>query len=87
MRKDAHALPIPQSPHHLPLLHTTTPLTTVQMRDTIESPSYEREEGERGDKDKKREKVNADHMSLLGEIQLWNLKADFELYRFTDESI
>jgi len=56
MRKDAHALPIPQSPHHLPLLHTTTPLTTVQMRDTIESPSYEREEGERGDKDKKERK-------------------------------
>ncbi len=57
------------------------------MRDTIESLFYEREEGERGDKDKKREKVNADHMSLLGEMQLWNLKADFELYRFTDESI
>lgn len=36
---------------------------------------------------KEREKVNADHMSLLGEMQLWNLKADFELYRFTDESI
>lgn len=47
-----------------------------------------RERKERGEiKIKKREKVNADHMSLLGEMQLWNLKADFELYRFTDESI
>lgn len=49
MRKDTHALPIPQSPHHLPLLPTTTPLTTVQMRDTIESLSYERERKERGE--------------------------------------
>lgn len=32
MRKDAHALPIPQSPHHLPFLPTTTPLTTPQFR-------------------------------------------------------
>lgn len=49
-----------------------------------------RERKERGEikiLKKKREKVNADHMALLGEMQLWNLKADFELYRFTDESI
>lgn len=43
------------------------------------------ERKERGEiKIKKRENVNADHMSSLGEMQLRNLKADFELYRSAD---
>lgn len=67
MRNDARALPIAQSPHHLPLPPHNKPSnhSTVQMRDTIESLFYEREEGERGDKDKKeRESKRRPHVFI-----------------------
>lgn len=49
MRKDAHApSPPPPSPHNNPSNHSS------DERYNRESPSYEREEGERGDKDLKK---------------------------------